>query len=816
MKATIYKNILSTSTGFIRSVDEILGRVKEGKSKDLVEAIRLEEDKEKRNRLKKELPSICFSGEFSSRSDKSLKKHSGLICLDFDGFPDEETLADYRNKIEEDEYTFAVFTSPSGNGLKVLFKIPECDALEHKEYFEAIESYFSCEYFDVACSNVSRVCYESYDPEIYINKDSKLWEGKEEKQGTIKNDQGNKMPIRDKRLVAMKLQTWFHKNYSMTEGNRNNNLFKLAIAMNDFGVSKRDAEFSCLQYEQPDFKADEIIKVVESAYDKGFATRNTKYFEDNKTNYLIERKIKNGATENDIIEEVKRLNDKLNLKDQAEEKEYERDVKNAINGVKAQPSVSDFWEYNQNGNVKILPHKFKEFLEQNGFIKIYPSGSQTSIFVKKESNIIENISTQIIKDFVLDYLLTNIDEFGTKPYDHMASNTSLFDEKYLLLLNSVEVNFKKDTAECCYLYFRNCALEIKKNEINQIDYLDLDGFIWRKQIIDRDFNLADHHDSEYRTFLWKISGDNRGRYNSLKSVIGYMSHSWKSKAQNKAVIFNDEVISENPNGGSGKGLFCSALGQIKRVAVIDGKQFDPKKSFAYQTVGVDTQVLVYDDVQKNFNFEALFSVITEGITLEKKNKDAIKIPVEDSPKILITTNYTIGGVGGSHERRKFEVELSAFFGSHRSPEDYFGHLLFDDWDDAEWLSFDNYMIQCIQYFLQNGLVKHLYVNLEERKFIKETSHEFYEWAFKDQSIDKGIRHRKKELYYKFIEEYPDFKRWLTQKAFSKWVDVFGKFAGIEIVKGKSNGERWVLLKTQSDEEETFEIIEQNKDEELPF
>ena len=71
------------------------------------------------------------------------------------------------------------------------------------------------------------------------------------------------------------------------------------------------------------------------------------------------------------------------------------------------------------------------------------------------------------------------------------------------------------------------------------------------------------------------------------------------------------------------------------VSPIDGKQFDFNKNFAYQTLNADTQVLVFDDVEKSFNFESLFSIITEGITIEKKNKDAIKIPVSRSPKICL-------------------------------------------------------------------------------------------------------------------------------------------------------------------------------------
>jgi hypothetical protein len=57
----------------------------------------------------------------------------------------------------------------------------------------------------------------------------------------------------------------------------------------------------------------------------------------------------------------------------------------------------------------------------------------------------------------------------------------------------------------------------------------------------------------------------------------------------------------------------------------------------------------------------LFSAITEGITIEKKNKDAIRIPFSFSPKIVITTNYAIKGRGNSFLRRKVELELTSFY-----------------------------------------------------------------------------------------------------------------------------------------------------------
>jgi hypothetical protein len=272
-------------------------------------------------------------------------------------------------------------------------------------------------------------------------------------------------------------------------------------------------------------------------------------------------------------------------------------------------------------------------------------------------------------------------------------------------------------------------------------------------------------------------------------------HSYKKSANNKAIILNDETISDNPNGGSGKGIFWNALSKVKRVSDINGKGFSFDKTFPYQTVSADTQILVFDDVQKNFKFENLFSVITEGITLEKKNKDAIKIPVSKSPKIIITTNYTIGGVGGSFERRKWELEFSSYFSAKHTPLAEFGKMLFDEWDRKEWLMFYNYMLHCLQLYLKKGLVKHDFQNLETRKFIKETSFEFYEWVNEDDNIQHNVRIYKTTLFDRFLEEYPDYKKWLSQKKFWQWVDVYCQHNKFDIEKGRDMSGRFIQINT---------------------
>jgi hypothetical protein len=319
----------------------------------------------------------------------------------------------------------------------------------------------------------------------------------------------------------------------------------------------------------------------------------------------------------------------------------------------------------------------------------------------------------------------------------------------------------------------------------------LDGYVWQKHIIDREYKKAKPEGCDFDRFLAHVAGQDVERLKSLCCVIGYLLHSYKSNNSNKAIIFNDEVISEHPNGGSGKGIICNAIGKMKRMVTIDGKMFDTQKSFPYQTVSADTQLLVFDDVKRNFPFENLFSLVTEGITLEKKNKDAIKLPVSKSPKIAITTNYTISGEGGSFQRRKHEIELSSYFNENHTPEDEFGHMLFDDWDSVEWSKFDNFMIYCVMLYLENGLVKYEFKNLATRKLIGSTSFEFYNWM-EDEKLPVNIRVNKTEIYEKFFAEYDDQRKFCSKKRFSNWLDMYGKHKGYTITKGKSNGIRYTI------------------------
>jgi hypothetical protein len=148
-----------------------------------------------------------------------------------------------------------------------------------------------------------------------------------------------------------------------------------------------------------------------------------------------------------------------------------------------------------------------------------------------------------------------------------------------------------------------------------------------------------------------------------------------------------------------------ALGYLLNIVRVDGKNFKFDKSFAFQRVDLDTRILAIEDTRRNVDFEGFYSIITEGITVEKKNKDELFIPYSDSPKVMFTTNYTIPNSGNHAKRRQKVLEFSGYFGPNRTPEDEFGHKLFDDWDKDEWNRFYNLMFDCVQGYLEFGVLE---------------------------------------------------------------------------------------------------------------
>jgi hypothetical protein len=227
---TIFENIYSDQPNYI-TVSKALARIRDGKSKLRIEEIRATVDKEKADMLKRQLPSVCFSGKFTRRTDDALLEHSGTLILDFDNL---ESVEEKAVSLSEKDFVYAMWLSPRANGLKALIKI--ADGSKHREHFEALRDIFPD--VDKSGVNESRVCYESYDPKLYINEQAKVFT----KTKTVEKIEVQET-LREENEIFENLIKWLsNRNDAFVSGERNFFIFKLASACCRFGLHEDSAK----------------------------------------------------------------------------------------------------------------------------------------------------------------------------------------------------------------------------------------------------------------------------------------------------------------------------------------------------------------------------------------------------------------------------------------------------------------------------------------------------------------------------------------------------------------------------------------------
>lgn len=179
-KVTLFKNITSTQEPHHSTLKTALGRIKNGRSRSLIEKVRGVHSVDERGNpvpdktAKKELPVVLFSGKFDYRADEGLVEHNNLVILDFDNI----AVDIMKPQLAQDKYTYACWISPSGNGLKVLVKIQNSE--HHRDHYRAILSHFESEYdveVDSTSINESRACYESWDEDLVYNENAQVFTG---------------------------------------------------------------------------------------------------------------------------------------------------------------------------------------------------------------------------------------------------------------------------------------------------------------------------------------------------------------------------------------------------------------------------------------------------------------------------------------------------------------------------------------------------------------------------------------------------------------------------------------------------------------
>ena len=273
MKLSIIKNMHQVIGEM--EFEDIISEIRTGKVKKEIEKIRelirIGKTLEAQN-LKKNLPAFTNSGTFNiRRAEHNLLEYSKLICLDFDHISSILLQSKFSIACSQ-QFTYACFKSPSGNGLKIFTKV-FTDKKSHKKTFDLVATHYENLLgikTDRSGSDIGRLCYYSYDPLAYFNKnavhlffDTGVL-SKFDAVASFVTKKTEPLSLNDDQSLFEKVVEYTEKIIQFVEGSRNNFVFQLACNCNRVGLTFNVAR--PLIHECFCFDDSEDIKAIESAY----------------------------------------------------------------------------------------------------------------------------------------------------------------------------------------------------------------------------------------------------------------------------------------------------------------------------------------------------------------------------------------------------------------------------------------------------------------------------------------------------------------------------------------------------------------------
>jgi len=454
--------------------------------------------------------------------------------------------------------------------------------------------------------------------------------------------------------------------------------------------------------------------------------------------------------------------------------------------------MKKFWT-NASGSIKLDPDALFKFLEENGFGLLESDSVQGNIVARLDGHIVKTVDTMDIRKFCLDFVSSQKDIMDPMELKQVRNllimDRTVIRNENIPLLQKLDIRELDDEEDISYIFFKNCILIINEDGVQKVLHDDVGGHFFKRDIIN--FNLeAEDFTKEsglFQRFVKDISSHSnpeieQHNYRSLVTIIGYMLHRYKDPSNPRALILLDPYRGGGANGGSGKSLLTRGLQEVRPTVIQDGKRFHLNERFALSNVEYDTRILVIDDIPDRFDFSKLFPLISERAVTEKKYHDKIVIEYEKSPKIVLTSNFTIDSDDESSKRRKIEFILSDLFNSTYKPIHRYGELLYDSWSNEEWEKFYVFMARCISFFLKNGLIMPR-INVAERALKISAHPKFIEYA--DNNFETGVKYNKKDVYDDFYANNPGVYQ-VSMTGFQIWLSLYAEAYGYKMTETHSN------------------------------
>ncbi len=822
IKISLFKPSRSGKTGvkpFETDFYSEMSKIKDGTHWPVIKKLReITDPLQKREYKVKNLEGFTISALCPTYREIKGAIPSGLLCIDIDPGknPKIEDWGGVRDMIFSMPEVVASFLSASGNGVAFVVKI---NPKKFKDVFYSIKDELEDNFgliLDQGCHDIVRVRFISHDHDLKIRDNFDAIPIKEPSAAYIANKKAKEALVIEytgevgtancDRAWSYAVKAATAKAGAFGDGSKHTHLVALAGFCNTVGMDLVYCE-SCVQRDYAgltDITLERLLKPVRNVY-KAYphkfntyiatvATRrtNSKIVGELVNNY-IRKGVKPGAEHLDEVAQKLELNIDQ-VAEVAERVVHEYSEEHNAEAKIVNKKFRQFWYVDEEEKVCINKLFFRDFLIAKGVYRYHVE--KEWILIRVENNIVEEIQKDELKRIVMSYV-EDMKEFEV--WEVLANRVaSVFADEYLELIPALDVTFYRDDRNSMSLFFLNGVVKITRTSIELIEWADFGGYVWRSKVLKRSIelktDLSKAIKNDFVTFLENISKKDNDRFKTIATAIGYLIHGFKDKSNIPAIILNDEVISDEPEGGTGKGIIVDCVARFKTVDIIDGKLFDFADKFRYQTVNLDTDIVFFDDIEKNFKFTKLFSSLTTGLDVEKKSGLKFKMPFESSPKFVISTNYAVLGEGNSNARRKFEIEIAQYYSKGFTPFNEFGKLLIDDFTPEEFNNFDNFIIRCCMTYLIIGLADQALINQPLKQLYAAVSHEFVDFMNEEFAYIPGqttpYRVDQSDAYSKYQKLYPSK---LGAKTFYGNMEKYYKYHGVKVERKKIGDARYFYL-----------------------
>ncbi len=221
--------------------------------------------------LKQHLPAAYFSGRFYDRTLDTIEHYNSLIMVDIDKY--EKNITELKGVLFSDEHCVAVFLSPSGNGIKALYKLSSGAGQHRTDGFEYIRDWIKKKYkcdIDTACRNINRFCFMSYDPDIMFRNDFKTLQVPENysRVNRQKEVDHSKFEVSySSEHIFSQIVEWNNRRHRFAKGNRNNFIFQLICDGNRYGIPQ-DTLYHQIRSRYPSYSEKELLTSLKSHYSR--------------------------------------------------------------------------------------------------------------------------------------------------------------------------------------------------------------------------------------------------------------------------------------------------------------------------------------------------------------------------------------------------------------------------------------------------------------------------------------------------------------------------------------------------------------------